>query len=65
MIQIRQFQDDIEGLSLYIELDDGDVISVVVTSRRGEMAQFEDQLYAIASTIEYTPKPCGESDVEE
>jgi hypothetical protein len=60
MVSIRQYQGDIELLSIFIDLRGGNVLSMVAYTRRGEMKLFEKKLLAVAGTFEYTPKTCSD-----
>jgi hypothetical protein len=56
IVYLRQYQGDTETLSIYVDLGGGNIPSMGVSAVRGEMAQFEDQLFEVASTFRYTPK---------
>ncbi len=58
MVYIRIYQGDFEILTIFIDLGKGDVPTLTAYTRRGEMQKFEKQLFAVAGTFEYTPKPC-------
>jgi hypothetical protein len=58
IVYMRQYQADFEVLSMFIDLGDGNIPSMIVTTKQGEMAQFEEQLFAVAGTFQYEPKPC-------
>jgi hypothetical protein len=58
IVYLRYYQADIEALNIYVDLGDGNIESVSVLAVKGEMAQFEEQLFAMVSTLSYTPKPC-------
>jgi hypothetical protein len=58
IVYFRQYQGEFEILTMFVDLGNGDVPSVSATTLRGEMTQFEDTLFEIASTFIYTPLPC-------
>jgi hypothetical protein len=62
IVYFRQLESEYDTLTMYVDLPNGDVMSVSATALRGELAQFEDQLFAVASTLEYTRKPCSDTD---
>ena len=59
IVYYREYHNNLEGLVMFIDLGNGNIPSLAVTARKGEMAQFEKQLFAVASTFQYTPKPCN------
>src|SRR5262249_17317323 len=63
IVYFRQYQrqSDLEVLSMFIDLGSGYVPAMGITAKKGEMAQFEKQLFAVASTFQYTPKPCDKA----
>lgn len=63
IVYMRQYQADFEVLSMFIDLGDGNIQSMIVTTKQGEMAQFEEQLFAVAGTFQYEPKPCDPVDM--
>ncbi|HEX2905970.1 MAG TPA: hypothetical protein VHO69_03875 [Phototrophicaceae bacterium] len=63
IVYARQYQEGFEVLQMFVDLGAGDVIAMNVTARQEEMAQFEKQLFAVASTIRYTPKRCDETNI--
>ena len=65
IVYLRQYQDDFEVLAMFIELGEGNVASMSVTSKQGEMILFEDRLFAVASTFQYTPKLCDDIDTNQ
>jgi hypothetical protein len=64
IIYLRQFQSEYETLSIFIDLGGGNIPSMRVTTLQGDMAQFEDQLFAVASTFQYTSTPCDKVETE-
>jgi hypothetical protein len=58
IVYLRQYQNDMEVLSMFIDLGNGYIPTLIITAYRGELAQFEKQLFAVAATFQYTPKPC-------
>jgi hypothetical protein len=63
IVYMRQYQNDYEVLAIYIDLGDGNVPSMNVTTKQGEMAQFEPQLFAVAGTFQYKAKPCDQQTI--
>jgi hypothetical protein len=61
IVYMRQYQGEFEALSMVVDVGEGNVLGMSVTTRRGEMVQFEEQLFAVASTFQYTPRPCEEA----
>jgi hypothetical protein len=62
IVYMRQYQNDFEVLAMFIDLGGGNITSMSVTTKQGEMVQFEEQLFAVAGTFQYEPKSC---DLEE
>jgi hypothetical protein len=58
IVYLRRYQEDFEMLDMFIDLGKGYVPSMTATAKKGEMTQFEDQLFAVAGTFQYEPKPC-------
>jgi hypothetical protein len=63
IVYLRQYQDDYEVLAMFIDLGGGNITSMSVTTKQGEMVQFEEQLFAVAGTFQYEPKPCDPVDM--
>lgn len=59
IITLYQYQDAYETWALFVDMGNNEVITISVLGLRGEIAQFEDQLLKVASTIRYTRKPCN------
>jgi hypothetical protein len=59
IVYTRQYQAGYEVLSMLIDLGDGNIPSMSVTTIQGEMVQFEEQLFAVAGTFQYESKPCS------
>jgi hypothetical protein len=67
MAYYRQFEKDAELLTMFVDLGEGDVMALSAVTLRGEMAQFEDQLFQVASTFLYTPnisETCADSEAQ-
>lgn len=60
IVYLRRYQNDFESLEMFIDLGQGYIPSMLIVTKPGEMAQFEDQLFAVAGTFAYTPKPCDQ-----
>lgn len=60
IVYIRQYQNDLEVVAMYIDLGEGNVMSMSAIAHQGELSQYEDQLFAIVGTFQYTPLPCDE-----
>ena len=58
IVYLRQYQGNIETLNMFVDLGGGSVILMSAVANKGELAPFEDQLFAIAGTFQDTPKPC-------
>ncbi len=55
MVYFRQIQHDLETLVILVDLGNNNIPMMRAFAVRGEMAQFEDQLFQVASTFRYTP----------
>ena len=60
IVYVRQYKAEYETLDMFVDLGEGNIPQMVATTRLGEMAAFEPQLFAIANTFQYTPAPCDE-----
>lgn len=58
IVYLRQYQNDLEVLAMFVDLGDGNIPSIQVMTKKGEMSQFEPQLFAVAGTFQYEAKPC-------
>jgi hypothetical protein len=51
----REIRSELETLVILVELGNSNIPMMRAITVRGEMAQFEDQLFQVASTFRYTP----------
>jgi hypothetical protein len=58
LVYLYQYSEQLEILFIVIDHRNGYLPSLAAQTSRGEMAQFEDTVFAIAENMEYSPIVC-------